>query len=513
MADTRLKIAVFIDFDNIEIGVKSTLNTQFDIGLVLEALKERGDVVSKIAYGDWTRAGDYSRSLTQHATKLVQRNLTPGGDKNGADINLALDALEMAFTHPHINAYVIVGGDSDFITLVEKLKQYDKQIFVVGGRAFTSFVMQRNCHEFIAYENLLGSRRSSSDRGGRQGGSVTQAPIEQVVPLMRRALKVLTDREVSPQLGLLKSTLLQLDSTFSERTYGVSSFRDFAQKLAAAGYVTVKESGRNVLVELAENPPTSPAQDDVKAEQKEPREDPQEPRPGREERQPREDRRPRGGQREGQPAPDAAGAAAPRTADGIREVRRLFQGAQNPPRWPMYIRQAKQFMRNVDATFDERKFGFSSLVDLLRACQRDGLFRMERDRQGVIRLFPGTVMQGGVEGAVASEQPAGIAAPRAPRPWQPGDDIPDIHEADRPDPPMADVVEGDVVQEMETPLVIDAEPEPQEEAAPVSKGRGRAPRARSAAAPKAPREAKAPRAKKAPGTAKARTPRAKKSTE
>ena len=124
MADTRLKIAVFIDFDNIEIGVKNTLNAQFDIGIVLEALKERGDVVSKTAYGDWTRAGDYSRSLTQHATKLVQRNLTPGGDKNGADINLALDALEMAFTHPHINAYVIVGGDSDFISLVEKLKQY-----------------------------------------------------------------------------------------------------------------------------------------------------------------------------------------------------------------------------------------------------------------------------------------------------------------------------------------------------------------------------------------------------
>src|SRR5437899_4095009 len=164
LADTRLKIAVFIDFDNIEIGVKSTLNAQFDIGIVLEALKERGEVVSKIAYGDWTRAGDYSRSLTQHAAKLVQRNLTPGGDKNGADINLALDALEMAFTHPHINAYVIVGGDSDFITLVEKLKQYDKQILVVGGRAFTSGVMQRNCHEFIAYENLAGAGRRS-ERG------------------------------------------------------------------------------------------------------------------------------------------------------------------------------------------------------------------------------------------------------------------------------------------------------------------------------------------------------------
>ena len=161
MTETRLKIAVFIDFDNIEIGVKTTLGQTFDVAAILEALKERGEVVTKIAYADWTRAGEYSRHLTQHAIRLVQRNLTPGGDKNGADINLALDALEMAFTHDHINAFVIVGGDSDFITLVEKLKQYDKQTFVVGGRAFTSVVMQRNCHEFIAYENLVSSRRGA----------------------------------------------------------------------------------------------------------------------------------------------------------------------------------------------------------------------------------------------------------------------------------------------------------------------------------------------------------------
>src|SRR4026209_1393186 len=147
----RPTVAVFIDFDNIEMGVKSPLGENFDVGAILDALKDRGEVVTKIAYADWTRAGEYSRHLTQHAIRRLQRNLTPGGDKNGADINLALDALEMAFTHPHINAYVIVGGDSDFITLVEKLKQYDKQIFVVGGRAFTSTILQKNCHEFISY--------------------------------------------------------------------------------------------------------------------------------------------------------------------------------------------------------------------------------------------------------------------------------------------------------------------------------------------------------------------------
>jgi len=445
LADTRLKIAVFIDFDNIEIGVKNTLGVQFDIGVVLEALRERGDVVSKIAYGDWTRAGDYSRSLTQHATKLVQRNLTPGGDKNGADINLALDALEMAFTHGHINAYVIVGGDSDFITLVEKLKQYDKQIFVVGGRAFTSMVMQRNCHEFIAYENLVGGSRRSADRG-RQSGGASQAPIEQAVPLVRRALKLLSDREVSPQLGLLKSTLLQLDSTFSERTYGAGSFRDFAQKLASAGHVVLRESGRNVLVELADG---------------------NAPEEARQERPPRRQAKE---QDETQDAQPAAGEA--RTADGIREVRRLFQAAQNPPRWPMYIRQAKQFLRNVDASFDERKFGFASLVDLLRACQREGLFRVERDRQGVMRLFPGNVMQVPVEGDRVEESrdaaAEAVVESGAPE-WTP------TEAAAEPE-----VVEVDVVQEMAAPTeVVDGEAEAQPaESGAAPKSRRRAPRRR-----------------------------------
>jgi uncharacterized LabA/DUF88 family protein len=449
LADTRLKIAVFIDFDNIEIGVKSTLGVQFDIGVVLEALKERGDVVSKIAYGDWTRAGDYSRSLTQHATKLVQRNLTPGGDKNGADINLALDALEMAFTHSHINAYVIVGGDSDFITLVEKLKQYDKQIFVVGGRAFTSLVMQRNCHEFIAYENLVSSRRSP-DRG-RQSTPVTQAPLDQVVPLVRRALKVLTDREVSPQLGLLKSTLLQLDSTFSERTYGAGSFRDFAQKLASAGHVTLKESGRNVLVELSENGQGAAEEPlKVSAHHGEP------------------------AVRERAPHAHAAHAAAqePRAADGVREVRRLFQAAQNPPRWPMYIRQAKQFLRNVDAAFDERRFGFGSLVDLMRACQREGLFRIERDRQGVMRLFPGNVMQPVGEPDRAAEddrqdEPTAAGVEPADTGWTTRTSSEDVE---------PEVVDGAVVQEIESQPVIDVE-----QTQPSESGSDPAPRSRSRA--------------------------------
>src|ERR687893_82820 len=191
MSDQRLKLAVFIDFDNVEIGVKSTLGLQFDVGAVLEAIKERGEIITKVAYGDWKRAGDHGRAMSQHAVRMVQRVMTPGGDKNGADINLALDALEMAFTHDHINAFVIVGGDSDFITLVEKLKQYDKKVFVVGGRQFTSLVMQKNCHEFIAYENLVSRRPAAPGPGPRRenGGTAPAATapsdVTKAIPLVK----------------------------------------------------------------------------------------------------------------------------------------------------------------------------------------------------------------------------------------------------------------------------------------------------------------------------------------
>jgi uncharacterized LabA/DUF88 family protein len=384
-----LKIAVFIDFDNIEIGVKTTLNLQFDIAAILEGIKERGEVVTKIAYGDWKRAGDYGRLLSQHAIRMVQRNLTPGGDKNGADINLALDALEMAFTHDHINAFVIVGGDSDFITLVEKLKQYDKKVFVVGGRQFTSLVMQRNCHEFIAYENLVGARRQPVTERRSDAAPSETADVARIIPLVKRALKVLADREVSPQLGLLKSTLLQLDSTFSERDYGASTFRDFIEKVAKTGLITLRHSGRSMLVDLPDSsqpsddgPPKLQAKADAPIAAPAPQQEAaSESGPSRESAT--EDT-PKG-------APPVADAAQAQLV--VQRVREVFQRANPPPRWPMYVRQLKQYLRANDDGFDESKLGFASLLDFLRGCQREGIFRLERDRKGILRIFPGASQQ------------------------------------------------------------------------------------------------------------------------
>ena len=439
MSDQRLKIAVFIDFDNVEIGVKTTLNLQFDIGAVLEAIKERGEVITKVAYGDWKRSGEHGRAMAQHAVRMVQRVMTPGGDKNGADINLALDALEMAFTHSHINAFVIVGGDSDFITLVEKLKQYDRKVFVVGGRAFTSQVMQKNCTEFIAYENVVpdrGGRQPRQEKGERpRSGGGTQ-PIENSVALVTRALKVLTEREVTPQLGLLKSTLLQLDSSFSERDYGVSSFREFADKLARHNLVSLKHQGRSTLVELPDS--SSPAL----------HEEPVSPRAAS--------------------STDAAAAPAETLTelleqpdsvpqepviasdaslgDGVALVRRVLAEAKTQPRWPMYPRQFKQFLRNAQPDFDERKYG--SIADLMRACQKDGILRLERDRQGALRVFAG--------GSPRASVPHGWGVSVRDNGAESAGDIPPVIEA------VPEVVPPPVVDAQITEVIDDAAPAAEE---------------------------------------------------
>jgi uncharacterized LabA/DUF88 family protein len=416
VAEERLKIAVFIDFDNIQIGVKETLGKDFDVSIVLEALKERGEVVSKVAYGDWPRASEYSREMTQHAIHMVQRSVTPRGDKNGADINLALDALEMAFTHNHINTFVIVGGDSDFIALVEKLKQYDRRVFVVGGRQFTSGILQRNCHEFISYENLLKTggdsartpRTQRSAARGAEGRSLSTA-----MPNIQRALQILAEREVAPQLGLLKSTLLQLDATFSERDFGAGSFLEFIQKLRKAGLVEMRRTDRGYLVEVVEaevarEPAPEPVTEAAAVEA-----------------EPSAAVAPAG---EVAPSEASVDAGAPATPAATAPVQVPASAAVSPeetlaalrqalpghfekaPNRPLYLRQIRQLLRAAGSSIDERA-GFRGLLDLLHQAQREGWLRLHRDRKGVWRAFPAGAAAPAMTPAMPAEAAVGTEAP------------------------------------------------------------------------------------------------------
>jgi hypothetical protein len=224
--------------------------------------------------------------------------------------------------------------------------------------------------------------------------------------------------------------LLQLDSSFSERDYGVSSFRDFAEKLAEKGIVLLKHTGRSTLVELSEagaamaDAAPAPVSDAVSNGGDGAASTPMAPAgdaPVRElaPRAPREI--------------DPATAAA--IAEGVELVRELLSDPPQPPRWPMYLRQIKQFIRASHPDFDDRKYG--SIVDLMRACQKEGLVKLERDRQGGLRVFGAGGSAAAGAGSTASDAPAVVpSSANVYRPksvtfgWVVGDDVEEAVESD-----------------------------------------------------------------------------------
>ena len=344
MLDEKLKFAVFVDYDNIEIGVKSTLRREFDVQCVLEGIKERGEVVAKVAYGNWSRQASETRTFTEHGVQMVQRDTTPRGDKNGADINLALDALEMAFTRDHINAFAIVSGDSDFMALVNKLKQYNKRVYIVGGKAFTSTILQRNCHEFISYESLLdqGSSRSRRGDGGAQRTRRRRSlPLSKAVPLIDRALNALEIRDVQPQLGLLKSTMLQLDSAFTENDYGTSSFSSFIEKLVAKDILGLTTVDGHLVV----------------------------------------DRRPK--------AEEIEEETSLRPEDALPVLQRVLEANVNLLEMGIPAREIRALVRAADPDFKETEYGFSEFVELLNLAHDKGLVRAEADSDHHLRFYQG----------------------------------------------------------------------------------------------------------------------------
>jgi hypothetical protein len=276
-------------------------------------------------------------------------------------------------------------------------------------------------------------------------------------------LKVLSEREVAPQLGLLKSTLLQLDSTFSEREYGAGSFRDFMEKVAQTGAVTLKNAGRSMMVESRED-------GDV------------------EEAAPVEAAAPaRSGPIIGEPADEEEEVmpASPMTMqDGIRAVQQAFAHASPPPRWPMYVRQAKQFLKTRIEGFDERRYGFASVVDLLRAAAKEGVLKLERDRHGAFRVFAGVKLTTPAMSVDVEETPVEVA----------GEVVAEEPLSTQAEPiEEAPIVDVQPVEEPE-PVALDVEPEP---ATPKKGARKRKPAARGPAgsAPR-PKAAKAPPARK-----------------
>ncbi|HEV2668367.1 MAG TPA: NYN domain-containing protein [Blastocatellia bacterium] len=150
------KIAVFIDFENISLSAANHFG-EFDLGLLLKAIQQRGRITLRRAYGDWSRLIKYRDALRENAVELVQLysyNVQQGG-KNRADIRLVIDVMESLFMLDYIDTVVIVSGDSDFSSLMSKAREYGKYTIGVGVQASTSDLLIKACDEFIFYDKLV----------------------------------------------------------------------------------------------------------------------------------------------------------------------------------------------------------------------------------------------------------------------------------------------------------------------------------------------------------------------
>ena len=165
-------MAVFCDFENVALGVKDAKYAAFDIGRVLERLLLKGDIVVKKAYCDWARYKDFKSPMHEAAFEMIEIPHLRVSGKNSADIRLVVDALDLCYTKPHIDCFVIISGDSDFSPLVSKLRENNKTVIGVGVKNSTSELLTANCHEFIYYDDLI--RESDTQQKAKRKRSATK---------------------------------------------------------------------------------------------------------------------------------------------------------------------------------------------------------------------------------------------------------------------------------------------------------------------------------------------------
>lgn len=238
------RIAVFVDYENLAIGARESLDgLRFDFGPIADALAERGRVVSRRAYADWSMFDEDRRMLTRHHVELIEIPQRMGAvRKNAADIKLAVDAVELAFERNYVTTFVICTGDSDFTPLVHKLRELNRRVIGVGVRASTSRLLPPACDEFLFYENLRGVEPEPAAVEPTTGPATEEEPAEDLDSLVTQTLAGLQRSGGEAVLAsALKRALLRKDSTFSETEYGFRGFAELLRHLEQRGVLELSE--------------------------------------------------------------------------------------------------------------------------------------------------------------------------------------------------------------------------------------------------------------------------------
>jgi uncharacterized LabA/DUF88 family protein len=250
-AQDEQRLALFIDFENIAIGVRDAHYRKFDINLVLERLLDKGKLLSKKAYADWSRYSDYKRSFHEAAIELIEVPQKSVGGKNSADIRLVVDAMDMSFQKEHINCFVVCSGDSDFSPLVSKLKENNKYVIGLGVKNSTSELLIENCDEFIFYEDLV--RVQHRPMPVLAGGALPEK-LQDCFNLLVDSVSALQRENKEVLWGsMVKETMKRKKPSFNETYYGFRSFSHLLEDAQRRGIVTLRrdqKSGSYIIEDL-----------------------------------------------------------------------------------------------------------------------------------------------------------------------------------------------------------------------------------------------------------------------
>ena len=236
------RLALFIDFENIAIGVRDAHYRKFDVNLVLERLLDKGKLLSKKAYADWSRYSDYKRAFHEAAIELVEVPQKSIGGKNSADIRLVVDAMDMSFQKEHINCFVVCSGDSDFSPLVSKLKENNKYVIGLGVKNSTSDLLIENCDEFIFYEDIV---RVQQRPLPVMSGTLPQK-LQDCFSLLADSVLALQRENKEILWGsMVKETMKRKRPSFNESYYGFRTFSHLLEDAQKRGIVTLRRDQRS----------------------------------------------------------------------------------------------------------------------------------------------------------------------------------------------------------------------------------------------------------------------------
>ncbi len=247
MAEEPL-IAVFVDFENLALGVRDMKGADFSVELILKRLLEKGRIVYKRAYCDWSNYRTQVREFHTQGIEMVDIPRSKMSGKNSADIHMVVDALDLCYSKNHIDVFALLTGDSDFSPLVSKLKENDKRVLGCGIKNSTSKLLMGNCDEFIYYDDLVrvaAKPRKKAPRRQPKGATKDaeavsvddkkQEGVDEVMEIVRSLAL-----EYDPLWGsMVKQTIRRVNPSFNESYFGFQSFAELLKQAEDLSYIVL----------------------------------------------------------------------------------------------------------------------------------------------------------------------------------------------------------------------------------------------------------------------------------